>query len=752
MTRESEGGIGRREDVPLLRGGAKFVSDMKPEGCLEAHFVRSPEAHGVLVKVGVEEAREIPGVRAVFAAKDLPEIPFVPATPGSDFPDAMTRPALAGEVVRYAGEPVAVILADNRYLAEDAAELVSVETDPLPVVMDPVAARTPGAPELFPGCSNVAWEREYGNSVEDVFAAAPVVVEASLSYPRVAPTALEGRAFLAQPDGDKLTVWCSHQAPHRLQKGLARALGVPPESVRVIVPSVGGAFGAKSQTYPEYVMLAYLARMLDRPVRWIEDRGESLTAASHGRGQVHRARLAASESGEILGLEATVDAEAGAYPHTGTRIPMFTAWVLSGPYRIPSLHVTARAVLTNGVPLASYRGAGRPEAAFTLETLMDQLASATGIDPIDVRARNLLRPEDYPYTSPTGALYDSGDPRKALEMAAGMADLESWRSEQRRRREVGDPRAIGIGIGCYIERSGGSIGSSEFGRVEIHDDLVHVITGTCSTGQSHERSFARLVADVMDIDDSKVRVIQGDTALVASGTGSFASRSMQVGGTALVQSAEAVIAEAVKRAADRFEVDEQDLHYERGRVFPRGAPSVSLTLWELGREEPLAHESEPELPQAFPYGAYVAVVEVDLETGFPRVLQLTAVEDCGTIIDPMVVEGQAVGAAVQGLGQALMEEVPFSESGQPLSGTFADYLIPLTTDVPPIEVGHLEIPNPNVPHGAKGAGEGGSIGAPPAIVNAIVNALGRPLVSPHTVRLPLSPGAIFGLIGLKRAE
>jgi carbon-monoxide dehydrogenase large subunit len=714
----------RAEDEGLVRGAHRYVADLRVKGCLEAAFVRSYAAHGELRTVDVSPAADVAGVVGAYSAADLPGLPDV-RLPAEGAPATMARPSLAGGRVRFAGEPVAVVVADSRYAAEDGAELVVVEIDPLEVSLDATGAAEPDAPRLFGATGNVAATRELGAPVDDVMARAPVVVESVVRNQRLAPTSIEARAILVCPQQDgRLSVWVSHQAPQRLRQELATALGVEPGALRVVVPKVGGAFGAKSQTFPEYIVVAFLARLLKRPVRWIEDRREALQGATHGRGQTQRLRLAADERGRMLALEALIDADIGAYPHTGAFVPTLTGWVLSGPYKIPRLYVRVRSVVTNSVPTAPYRGAGRPEAAFALERLVDRLARRLGRDPVEVRLANFLAAGDFPYRSPTGALYDSGDHARALRTALDLAGYEWARAEQGRRRAAGARSLLGIGVASYVERSGGQLGTQEFGAVEVAPDgAVVARSGSTPQGQGHATAFAQIVASALDVDLERVRVVQGDTDEVPVGVGTFASRSLQVGGSALHQAAVEVLGAARRTAGRHLEVAEEDLSYGDGRFTVAGTDR-SVDLWSLLADGPLRASVELAPPQAFPFGTHVAIVEIDRSTGDVELTKLVAVDDCGVVVNPGIVEGQVRGSIVQGLGQALYERLAYDRSGQPLFSSLMDYSLPTISEVPEIVVGESVTRNPNLPLGAKGAGEAGCIGTPPAVVNAIVDALG----------------------------
>jgi carbon-monoxide dehydrogenase large subunit len=710
-------------------------------GCLEVCFVRSFEAHGRLDAVDVSAATEVDGVVAAYGAAELPDLPEVPFGSQGEPAPGMARPALARDRVRFAGELVGVVVARDRYAAEDGAELVVAELESLPAVLDPTAAARDDAPRLFDGVGNIAAVREFGAPVTDVIESAPIVVTMTIRNERLVPTSIEARAVLVVPEDDgRLTVWVSHQAPHRLRRELAGALKIDPGKIRVVVPKVGGAFGAKSQTFPEYVVVAHLARATGRPIRWIEDRREALQGATQGRGQTQHLRLAAEAGGRMVALEAFIDADIGAYPHTGAFVPAMTGWVLSGPYRIPHLYARVRSVVTNATPTAPYRGAGRPEAAFALERLVDVLARRLEMDPVDLRLANFIAPSDFPYQSPTGALYDSGDHGGALRRARELAGYESLRAEQRRRRAAGDGRLLGIGVASWVERSGGQPGTSEFGAVEVNEDGAIVArSGSTSQGQGHETAFAQVVASAFDVELGRVRVLQGDTDEVAKGFGTFGSRSMQVGGSALHQASHEVIEAARRRALKELEVAEEDLVYSGG-VFRVAGTDRSVDVAELARHGPLTASVDFAPPQAFPFGAYIAVVEVDRDSGAIELAKLVAVDDCGVVVNPRIVRGQIMGSIAQGLGQALYERVAYDEWGQPLFGTLMDYSLPTLSEVPEIVLGESVTPNPNVPLGTKGAGESGCIGAPPAVVNAIADALGG---VEETLDMPVTPEKVW---------
>lgn len=737
--------VPRVEDDALLRGAAPFVADLRVEGCLEAVFARSRVAHGSLREVDLRETRVAPGVVAAFDADDL-GIPDLDFPPRVEAPAEMMRPVLARGRVRHVGEAYALVIAEDRYRAEDAAELCKPRIEPLEPVVD--AARAGSDTPLFDGVGNLAFVRTVGTPVDDVLESAPVVAETELVVGRVVHTSMEGRAILVLPRADGgLDVWCPTQTPHRLAAALARILSLAPDRVRLRVPSVGGAFGGKSQTYPEYVAVAKAALELGRPVRWTEDRNEAFTSASHGRGQVQRVRIASDHDGRVLALDVRITTDLGAYPHNGGAVPRMTVWVISGCYAIPRLFAQASGVVTNKVPTASYRGAGRPEAAHAIERAMDVLAARLDLDPAELRRRNFIRPDAFPYRSPTGAQYDSGDYAKTLSVALEAVGYDELREEQRLRRERDHDVALGIGISSYIERSGGQTGSTEWGRIELLEGgRVRAVSPTASQGQGHLTTFAQIVASLFEVSFDRVDVVQGDSAAIAKGTGTFGSRSMQVGGSALYQAGSKVLEGARGIAAETLGVEPKDLSYEGGR-FRSGDHDVSLTDI-VARHGPITHELEFSAPQAFPFGTHVAVVEVDRVTGSVTVMKLVLVDDCGEILNPLLAKGQAIGAAVQGLGQALYERFDYGPDGTPLMGSLIDYTIPTLSVVPRIETHHTVTPNPNVPLGTKGAGEHGCIGVPPAVANAVADALEHR--TQELLNLPLQPERVWRAARLVR--
>jgi carbon-monoxide dehydrogenase large subunit len=746
----------RREDPPLLRGEARYTDDLAAPGSLHAAFVRAPLAHGRVLAVEAAAAAAMPAVVGVFTAADL----ALPPMPAGSAPAAFARPALAGATVRFLGEPVAVVVAGTRAQAVDAAEAVAVDYQPLPVVVDPLEAAGDQAPLLFPEAgSNLARQRAWP-ARSTALDGAEVVVRARFVNQRLAAVPLEPNAALAVPDPerDAVTLYVPCQAPFWVRDEVAEALGLPPERVRVVAPAVGGGFGARIATYPEQVVVAALARRLGRPVRYVESRSESMLAMTHGRGQVQEVELGATRDGALTGLRARVVGDAGAYPGEAAYLPGLTRLMASGVYRIPRIEVATACVVTNTTPVAAYRGAGRPEATAMLERAMDLLAGELGMDPAELRRRNLLRADELPYTTPTNAHYDSGDYPAALERVLEAADYPELRAEQAERRRRGDRRQLGIGLSVYVEVTA-SGSQSEHGAVAVGPDgHVTVLTGTSPHGQGHETAFTQLVVDTLGVGPDEVTVVHSDTALLPSGDGTMGSRSLQVGGSAVLRAAEQVLDKARTLAAHLLEARFEDV-----AVFPgeglgiAGAPSTALPWQKLasaaadparrpaGMPPGLDAAVDFKPPDAtFPFGAHMAVCEVDVETGLARVRRYLAVDDAGRIHNPLLAEGQIHGGIAQGVAQALYEEVRYDRQGNCLTGTLASYAMPSAADLPALETIRTQTPTPRNPLGAKGIGESGAVAATPAVQNAVVDAL-RHLGVTH-VDLPLTPERVWRAI------
>ena len=739
----------RTEDPALITGRGRFVADLVPADALWCWYARSPFAHGEILDIDTDFATDTTGVVAVHTADDL-GLRDIPGTTGRG-PEAaaMTRPPLARGRVRYVGEAVAVVVAERAAQAEDGAGAVFADIEPLPVAAD-IDAALRGETVLFDanaGGNIVASSRiEHGAPplAPDLISITVPVVHA-----RLAPAPIEALAILAEPDGDGgLHVYVTHQAPHRIRDQLASFLDLDPASVRVTVPDVGGAFGMKGMFFPEYLVTAKVALLHDRPAVWVQPRREHFTGGTHGRSQRHTVTLRADDSGAIQSAEFDLVTDCGAYPHNGAQIGAFSRLVATGLYDIPHVAFDWAAVVTNRAPVGSYRGAGRPEAAVAIERAMDVLAAELRLDPAELRRRNFIT--ELPHRTTLGAEHDSGDYAAALERALVLADYEAVRAEQATRISGKGP-LLGIGIGAFIERAGGAPDSAEYGAVSIDaEGAITVRTGSTTAGQGHATVWRRLVAEVFDVDPSRVAVISGDTAEVANSVGSFASRSAQIGGSAVFRVAERVRDRARQLAADLLEAEPNDLVLRNGAFEVVGVPGTAVTLAETAQAaeaagEPLA-DDEFYSPgaQTFPYGAHIAIVEVDRETGLVSLRLMVTVDDVGNVLNEMIVEGQLHGSLLQGIGAALSEEVQYDSEGQPLATTFVDYLVPHADQSLHLISERINHPAPSNPLGVKGAGEGGSIGAPAAILNAAADAL-APL-GVRELQLPLQPRKVWEAI------
>jgi carbon-monoxide dehydrogenase large subunit len=748
-TRYTGRSVPRREDPRLLTGRGLYTGDLRLPGMVDAAFVRSPHAHARLQAVDVAAARAREGVLAAVTAADMG-----PAARGAGIP------ALAAGAVHYVGQPVAAVVAADRYVAEDGADAVVASYEPLPAVVDLEAALAEGAPLAREGLANnlaQRWEAKYGDWSAAV-AAADMIVKEDLVIHRAAGHPLEGRALVAAPDpaSGGLIAWAAVQSAHGFRSGLCAALGLPEHRVRVITPDVGGGFGVKNGVYPEDVVVAWLALHLRRPVRWLEDRREHFLGCVHEREQVQHLEAAVRRDGTVLGVRARVVADVGPYAFRGSFIGNTTLATLPGPYRIPVYDGACDVVFTNKVPTGPYRGAGRPQGNFAMERLMDAVARATGLDRAEVRRRNLIRPSEMPYRRELpggGRVYDTGDYVACLDLALERADAAGFPARQAAARAQG--RYLGLGIAVYNEDTGG--GPFESARVRMEPSgRVVCATGSPSQGQGHETVWAQLLADELGVPVEDVTVIGSDTAAVPMGIGTFGSRSAAVAGGA-VTTAGRRLADKIRRlAAGRLEARPEDLVLAHGRVEVRGAPGRGLAMAEVAR---MAHGGalppgmDPGLEetvyfrperQTFANGAHVVEVEVDPATGGVRFHKYTIVHDCGTLLNPMLVEGQIHGGTMYGLSTALLEEIAYDGSGQLLTATFMDYLLPTTMDVPHMDVTHLESPTPLNPNGAKGAGEGGTIPALAAVASAVEDAL-RPLGGPVVRELPLTPPRVHAL-------
>jgi carbon-monoxide dehydrogenase large subunit len=721
----------RREDPRFLRGEGTYVENREAADALHLVFVRSPYAHARVSGIDASAA----GAQ-VFTAADL-DIGPIPTIGWKGLDRSRPRPLLAADTVRYVGEIVAVVVAESRAEALDAAELVFVEYDPLPALVDPEAALEDDA--------NVCYRKE--QRVEKLFDDCEVVVSGRVVSQRIAPSPVEPRSSLARMEDGRLVAWLSTQTPHQDREALAERLGLDESEVRVVAPDVGGGFGAKTLSV-EDVLLAWVARRTGRAARWTETRSENMVAMTHARASILDVELGGSRDGVLEAYRLRVLADAGAYPSVGAILPYFTALMASGVYRIPRIELDAKAVVTNTVPTGAFRGAGRPEATQAIERAIDLFAAELDLDPAEVRRRNFIRPDAFPYRTASDAEYDCGDYAGALERALEAVGYADLRAEQRRRSGA---RRLGVGISTYVEITNGDA-ESEFGEVEITAEGGAILrTGSFSHGQGHETTFAMIVAEQLGLPLESVSVVKGDTDQVPRGTGTYGSKSTQIGGVVAGLAAEEVAERAKRLAADLLEVSVDDLVLD-GEFQVAGAPSRSLSWPELaGRLESegrlaelrVARDFKPATP-TFPFGAHVAVVEVDTETGEVDLLRLVAVDDAGTIISPIVAEGQVHGGLGSGISQALYEHMVYDEDGNPLTLNWANYAFPSAADLPSYERIEMVTPTPVNPLGAKGIGESGTIGATPAVQNAVVDAL-RDLGVRH-IDMPLSAERVWRAI------
>jgi carbon-monoxide dehydrogenase large subunit len=762
----------RKEDPALLRGEGTFVANLDLPDGLVAAFARSAVAHALITGVDAAEAAGMPGVAAILTAGDL----GIGPVPGFMTTDPLfTRPPLAGDRTRFVGEPIALVVAASAAQAADAALAVMVDYDPLPVVVDPVAAVAPDAPVLIPGAASNIVLNVTTTPAEDFFAEANVVVKGRFVNQRMAALPMEPNAFAAAPDPDVaggLRVWAATQMPHGLRNAMAPMLGLEPSQLRVIAPHVGGGFGAKAGLYHEFLAVARAAQRLGRPVRWVETRAENLVSLNQGRAQIHWVELGLTSAGRITGLRVRALADSGAYPGiAGMLVAGPTRMLSQGVYDIPKLDFGAVAVVTNTTPVGAFRGAGRPEATALLERIVDLAAVELGLDPAEIRRLNFVPNDAFPYDTRTGVTYDSGDYAKPLGEALKLAGYDDLRKEQEARRERGDTLQLGVGLSSYVEITAGGT-SSEWASVEVHaDGSATIKVGTSAHGQGHDTTFSMLVADRLGIPMDRVRFVQSDTALVPRGSGTGGSRSLQTGGTAVLNAAEAVLEKGRRLAGHLLEAAPEDIVLDDdGRLSVAGVPGSGLTWAEIAqaaldrqRRPPGWAEEIPPGAQdqaqpeglgvalvfnqgaaSFPFGTHVAVVEVDTETGQVRLLRHVAVDDCGFVLNPLIVAGQQQGGIAAGAGQALYEEICFDEQGNPLTTTLVDYSLPSAAEFPSFEVSSTQTPSPLNPLGVKGIGEAGTIGATPAVQNAVIDALSH--LGVRHVDMPLSPIRVWKAI------
>ncbi len=765
----AEGPGHRREDLPRVTGKATYVDDVHLPAMVHMRVLRSPLAHARIRRIDPSAALAMPGVVAVVTGQDARELaPPLPtmsgAIPGLKIPE---HRVLAIDEVRFVGEGVAAVVASDPYLACDALERIDVEYEPLPVVVDPEAALAPGAPLVHRELGdNVAFRLRLGDDAAAALRRSDLVVAQRMENPRVLPSPMETRGMVThyRPDDEKLTAWVATQVPHILRTHLSRMLGLPEDRVRVIAPDVGGAFGTKLNVYAEEVLTAALSMRLARPVKWIEDRCEHMLATTHGRGQAACVEAGVSSDGSLTALRVRITADLGAYLQMLTHvIPTLTAVAVPGCYRVPACEVEVVGVFTNKTPTDAYRGAGRPEANYYIERTMDLLAARLRLDPAEMRRRNFIRRDQFPYTTSMGLVLDTGDYELTLGRALETLGYAQLRGEQARLRRQG--RYLGVGLSTWVEQCsfgptarmvpGFAPGGWEAATVRVAPSgRVTILTGTSPHGQGVATTFAQMAAAELGVPVDDVQVLHGDTDVVPHGVGTMSARSLAVGGSALLLCLRQIQEKAKRIAARSWHVEEERLLYDDGRIRLRDAPESGMSLGEAAA---LAHATDGEAAGAksgleatstfdppnftYPFGAHICVAEVHTGTGEVEILRYVAVDDCGVVVNPPVVEGQVAGGIAQGIGQALLERVAYDDDGQPTTGSLMDYPLPTCALLPQIELDRTETPTPVNPLGAKGVGESGALAAPPAVVNAVMDAL-APLGIEH-IDMPLSPDRVW---------
>jgi aerobic carbon-monoxide dehydrogenase large subunit len=768
--------IKRREDPRLITGQATYVDDIKIPGMLHMMVLRSPYGHARINSINADAARKHPGVVAVYTAADLKGVVgnIAIAVPLGKIAEGMgVRGALADGKVRFYGDPVAVVIADDLYTARDARDLIEVDYEPLPAAIDVEKAMQPNSPLLYEEFgTNVAFgmhppTEEIDKVFEQTKADGGVIVKTRLYNQRLAPVSMETRGVVAEyrKAGKTLTVWSSSQIPHLLRNILSALVGLPQHQVRVIVPEVGGGFGAKLNIYPEEMIAAFASMKTGRAVKWIEDRSENLAATIHGRDQVDYIEAAATKDGKVTGLKVYGISDLGSYSQIFTDVIMiaFGFPVSCGAYDIPAIHLSADIVFTNKAPTDAYRGAGRPEATYAIERAMDLVARELGKDPIEIRKINFIKPDQFPYKSAAGAVYDTGDYVPALEKAMDIIGYQSLRAEQAQKRA--DGKLMGIGISSYIEICGfgpkgtAPVGLYESARVRVEQSgTVMVYTGSSPHGQGEETTFAQIVAEEFSIPVESVMIMHGDTDSTPEGRGTYGSRTTAVGGSAVFNAVQRLKEKMKQIAAHMLEASASDVELEDGKFSVAGSPQKSVSFSDVAATANLSNTLAPGIepglettvffePEAcvFPFGTHICVVEVDRETGEAEIKRFVAVDDCGRQINPMIVQGQVHGGIAQGIGQAMIEGVEYGEDGQLLTGTLMDYAMPLASELPHFELDHTVTLTTVNPLGVKGVGEAGTIGSTPAVAAAIADALGVAHID-----MPFRPEKLWKIIQQQR--
>ncbi len=746
----------RREDPALLTGDELYVDDIVVDGIGHTFFVRSPFAHATITSIDTSAAEGMPGVAGVWHAGNL-EMPSFQGF--AMMPEIFNRPCFAVGKVRCVGDVVAVVVADTREQAADAAENVVVDYDPLPVVTDPEAALAEGAPILFEEaggnlCFPTAIEYE-GDPNEG----ADHVAEVRLVSQRLAGVPMEPNGCLAIPDGDHMTLWMSNQAPIALRDGVVGICGIDTENLRVAAPpAVGGGFGPKASGYVEYFIVTKIAQQLGRAIRWTEERTENMINMVHGRAMVLDAKMGFTSDGKIVGMDCNVVADAGAYPCIGAILTLFTQQMIQGVYTIPNMKFDAKTAVTNTAAIGAYRGAGRPEATQLLERILDVAADELGIDPTEIRRKNFIQPDEFPFTTHGGVNYDSGEYEKSLDALLEAADYQSLLAQQAARRSSGDPKQLGIGVSSYVEITAPAGLHVEYGAVSVAEDgHITARVGTSAHGQGHITSFSMIVAEHFGVEMDDITILQSDTDEIPRGSGTMGSRSLQTAGSAVFVASETVVAKAKQLAAHMLEANEADLVTGAGGLQVAGDPGSAVSWADLakaanddskrpaGMDAGLAHELDFDGTDAtFPFGAHISLVEVDTETGHVTMLRHIAVDDCGQILNPMIVTGQQHGGIAQGAAQALYEVCHYDDDGNLLTSNLMDYGIPSAAELCSFETSNTETPSPRNPLGAKGIGESGTIGSTPAIHNAVIDAVSH--LGVKHIDMPLTAQTVWQAI------
>ena len=744
----------RREDHALLTTGGLFVADRRLPGCTYAAYVTSPVAHARIRSIDLDAARRAPGVLGVFTGHDVTHLQPFPS-PHPDVDKGMVRPLLPIDTVRFVGEAVVAVVAETPYQAADAAALVELDLEPLPVVVDPEVAMAADAPKLFAdAASNVALRLDAPNLAPD-WDGCEVVAEVRVVNPRLAPAPMEPRVAASTWVDGRIVHYNAGQGVHPVRAALARTYGMEPSEIRVVVADVGGSFGAKGTPHPEEQLLPFLARQVGRPVMWVPARSDDMNGLHHGRGQVQYLKIGGSRDGRIHAYEASIVQDSGAYPANGSGLPSNVKAMLTGCYDIATGGFRSVSVVTNTTPIGAYRGAGRPEAAAAIERAVDVFAAEIGMDPAEVRRRNFLQPSQFPFTNLGGMSYDCGDYEGALDRALDAAGYAELRAEQARRRAAGDTRLLGIGVAAYVERTAGIL-RPEYGSVELRPDGgLRALTGSSPYGQGHHTSWAMLISDRTGVPMDRIEIVHGDTDVVPRGGVTGGSRSVQTNGVAMWQAAGLLVDEARRVAAELLEaaVDDVVLDTATGSFHVAGTPARTVGWADLAATLTAAAPDTPErrllhaetdfdaTGPTFPFGVHVAVVEVDADTGKVTLLRLVAVDDAGVILNPLLADGQVHGGIAQGVAQALMEGVVHDDDGNPRTGNFADFPVISAAELPMFERITMETPTPRNELGAKGIGESGTVGATPAVHNAVVDALAH--LGVRHVDMPCTPERVW---------